>query len=50
MEFLFHGIKESCNFENLLHAFDNTQKNQLNFQKCVGKMKKWSEKKIVKND
>ena len=49
-EFLFHGndVEERCDFENLLHAawsnFENTPKNQPNFQGCWGKMKKRSEK------
>ena len=44
--FLFHsnGVKESCNFEKLLHAkwsnFANTQKNPPNFQGCWGEIKK----------
>ena len=46
-----HGVKESCNFKNVLHAklsnFTNTQKNQPNFQGCWGEMKKWSEKNCV---
>ena len=46
IEFLFHvnGVKESCNFEKLLHAkwynFDDKQKKSQNYEGCSWKIKK----------
>ena len=54
IEFLFHGngVKESCNFDNLLHDLTSLihQKNLPNFQGCWGKMNKLSENFFLKSE
>ena len=55
IEFLFHGngVKESCNFEKLLHAkwsnFANTHKKSTKFSGMLGEDKKMIREKFCQN-